>query len=317
MKQYNRLMLGSKSIHLEECIKNNFIGVDFGITQDLSNDLNGTWQDFKDVYVPMWMKNNPTKSKVPAGLACGAIWTVVKNLKKGDIILSPNGTGKYYIAEITGDYTYSPDNILQHRREVRWFETTIDRSSMSLNLKNSAGSILTTCDLTSYSEEIENLLKGESTTTHIIETTPQEIEEQVNFALEKHLEDFLIANWTSTELGKGYDILKDENGDIIGKQFPTDTGPIDILATSKDKKELLIVELKKGRASDSVVGQIQRYMGYIKEEYAEEGQTVRGIIITLEDDKRIKRALSVAPNISFCTYFMVFKLNHIFGPNIF
>jgi len=37
---------------------------------------------------------------------------------------------------------------------------------------------------------------------------------------------------------------------------------IDILAVSKDQKELLVVELKKGRASDVVVGQIQRYMGF-------------------------------------------------------
>ncbi|NBT48546.1 MAG: hypothetical protein EBT07_12155 [Actinobacteria bacterium] len=34
----------------------------------------------------------------------------------------------------------------------------------------------------------------------------------------------------------------------------------DVLAISKDKQEVLVVELKKGRASDSVVGQIQRYM---------------------------------------------------------
>ena len=40
----------------------------------------------------------------------------------------------------------------------------------------------------------------------------------------------------------------------------SDTGPIDILAISKDKKTLLVVELKKGRVSDNVVGQIQRYI---------------------------------------------------------
>ena len=59
---------------------------------------------------------------------------------------------------------------------------------------------------------------------------------------------------------------------------PTDTGPIDILAVGKDKQEVLVVELKKGRASDSVVGQIQRYMGYIAE-IAEEHQRVRGVIM--------------------------------------
>jgi restriction system protein len=80
------------------------------------------------------------------------------------------------------------------------------------------------------------------------------------------------------------------------------------LAISKDKKELLVVELKKGRVSDSVVGQIQRYMGYVKEELAEESQQVKGVIIALEDDVRIRRALAVANNIEFFRYQVTFKL---------
>lgn len=95
---------------------------------------------------------------------------------------------------------------------------------------------------------------------------------------------------------------------MVGKQYPSDTGPIDILAISKDKKELLVIELKKGRASDAVVGQIQRYMGYVLEELVEENQTVKGVIIAQEDDLRIKRALSVTNNISFYRYQVSFKL---------
>ena len=71
---------------------------------------------------------------------------------------------------------------------------------------------------------------------------------------------------------------------------------------------MLVVELKKGRASDNVVGQIQRYMGYVACELAEEGQTVKGIIIALDDDQRIRRALSVAPNIDFYKYQVSFQL---------
>ncbi len=88
----------------------------------------------------------------------------------------------------------------------------------------------------------------------------------------------------------------------MGQQFPSDTGPIDILAISKDKKTFLVVELKKGRVSDNVVGQIQRYMGYVKEDLAEENQDVKGIIIAADDDLRIKRALSVTSNIEFFKY---------------
>jgi restriction system protein len=94
----------------------------------------------------------------------------------------------------------------------------------------------------------------------------------------------------------------------VGQQYPTDTGPMDVLAISKDRKELLVVELKRGKASDSVVGQIQRYMGYVLEELAEENQTVRGAIIALDDDLRIRRALKVAPGIDFYRYEISFTL---------
>ena len=66
--------------------------------------------------------------------------------------------------------------------------------------------------------------------------------------------------------------------------------------------------MKKGRASDNVVGQIQRYMGYVKDELAEENQIVKGAIIALDDDLRIKRALSVTSNIDFYRYEISFKL---------
>lgn len=69
-----------------------------------------------------------------------------------------------------------------------------------------------------------------------------------------------------------------------------------------------MVELKKGRASDSVVGQVLRYMGFVQEELAEAGQVVQGVIIALEDDQRIKRALAMVPSIVFYRYQISFKL---------
>jgi restriction system protein len=83
---------------------------------------------------------------------------------------------------------------------------------------------------------------------------------------------------------------------------------MDILAISKDKKELLVVELKKGRASDVVVGQIQRYMGFAQHVLAEVDQTVTGVIIGLESDLRLQRALSVIQNVTFYRYEVNFKL---------
>lgn len=46
----------------------------------------------------------------------------------------------------------------------------------------------------------------------------------------------------------------------------------------------------------------------LKEELAEPGQEVKGVIIALEDDQRIKRALSVTNNIEFYKYKVNFQL---------
>jgi len=305
MRGYYRIMLGAKSVHAEDCFKGNFIGADFGIKQDLSNNLPDNWRDFNKKFIPVFLNNIPGKSKVTAGLACGALWTVSKGINTGDIVLCPNGSGSYYVGEVLDTYSYHPGQILPHRRTVKWHSNLVDRSSMSDQLKNSTGSIGTVSDVSKYAEEIEKLIAGNRPPTII--STDQTVEDPAIFALEKHLEEFLVQNWKQTELGKTYDIYE-EDGELVGQQYQSDTGPIDILAISKDKKEILVVELKKGRASDSVVGQIQRYMGYVKEELAESGQLVKGVIIALEDDLRIKRALAVTSNIDFYRYQVSFRL---------
>lgn len=305
MKRYLRIMLGPKSKHADECYRGNFIGADYGIHVDLSQDLTEDWREFNKKFIPVWMEQNPGKSKVSAGLACGALWTVAKGIKIGDIVLCPNGSGGYYVGEVMDNYAFHPEGVLPHRRTVNWMPTIIERSAMSPALKNSTGSIGTVSDISKYAEEVESLIGGNK--PPILVATDETIEDVATFALEKHLEDFLIQNWKATELGRQYDIYE-EDGELVGRQYPSDTGPLDILAISKDKKELLVVELKKGRVSDSVVGQIQRYMGYVLEELAEEGQKVRGVIIGLEDDLRIRRALAVANNIEFYRYEVNFKL---------
>jgi hypothetical protein len=127
------------------------------------------------------------------------------------------------------------------------------------------------------------------------------------FALEKHLEDFIISNWSLTEFGDTYDVYQ-EDGVMVGKQYRTDTGPLDILALSKDKNEFLVIELKKGRASDQALGQLQRYMGYVKEKLANNGQEVKGCIVALEDDQHLRYALLATTNIRFYQYQIDFRL---------
>ena len=298
-------MLGKGSIHADEAFKGNFIGAGWFKDLDLTNKLSDNWRDFNKEMIPIYLETNPGKSKVAAGLSCGFLHTISKGLQIGDIVLCPNGKGSYFVGEITTNYEYHKNGNLPHRRGVRWFTKTIERSQMNEALRNSTGSIGTVCNITRYTKDIEELISGDSPQTII--STDDTIEDPTVFALEKHLEHFLVKNWEKTELSKNYDIFE-EDGELVGQQYPSDTGPIDILAISKDKKELLVVELKKGRVSDVVVGQVQRYMGYVNDELAEPNQSVRGVIIALEEDLRLRRALSMTQNIDFYTYTINFNL---------
>ncbi len=306
MKSYYRIMLGRKSIYAEEAYKGNFIGVDFLPNIDLTGKLLDNWREFNQKFIPIYLENRPEKtSKIAAWLACGSLWVLSKGINKWDIVLCPNGAWAYYIWEVTGDYSYVPWQNLAHRRIVNRYPKPIERTDMSQLLQNSTWSIGTVSNITKYAEEIEKLIEGNRPARII--STDETIEDPTTFALEKHLEDFLVTNWKYTELGKGYDIFEEE-GELVGQQYPTDTGPIDILAISKDKKELLVVELKKWRVSDVVVGQVQRYMGYVKDELTEKWQIVKWVIVWLDDDVRVRRALSVTNNIDFYKYQVSFKL---------
>ncbi len=308
MKVYNRVMAGAKSVFAEQCFREGFIGVDYGFRIDFTNRLPENWRDFNKEFIPVFLEKLPEKSKIAAGLACGFTWTMCKGLKEGDIVITPDGSGRYRVGEIASSYFHAPGGNLPHRRKVKWFDEPFDRSDMSQALQRSTNATGTCCDITKYSEELELLIGGQAAPALI--ASDETVEDPSEFALEKHLEDFLVKNWKSTELGVDYDIYEEE-GELVGQQYPSDTGPIDILAIGKDKKTLLVVELKKGRASDVVVGQIQRYMGYVLEELAEADQTVKGVIIALDDNLKLRRALRVTQNIEFYRYQVSFKLNKV------
>jgi restriction system protein len=304
MKSYYRLMLGAGSAHAAECFAGNFIGADYGIAQDLSDELPDEFRAFNNKFIPVFLAAHPDKTKIGAGLACGSLWTVSKGMNDGDLVICPDGSGTYRVGEVTGAYAYVADGVLPHRRPVQWRNEVIARVDMSDELRKATGSMLAVANVTAYGDEVERFLGGPRP---VVVSTDPTVEDPIAFVMEKHLEDFLVENWKHTDLGKQFDIYQ-EDGEQVGQQYQTDTGPLDILAISTDKKTLLVVELKKGRASDVVVGQTLRYMGYVQEVLAEKGQTVQGAIVALEDDLRIRRALAVMPNISFYRYRIRFEL---------
>ena len=125
------------------------------------------------------------------------------------------------------------------------------------------------------------------------------------FYMEKQLEDFIISNWENTKFGAQYDLIH-EDGELISQQYTTDIGKIDILAMDKKSKNYVVIELKKNQTSDDTVGQLLRYMGWIKKNKKDEG--VKGIIVAGQFDNKLDHARSMIPNCEVFLYEVDFKL---------
>lgn len=264
MKKYNRVMLGRAGMYAKMCREDGYIGADFDINQDLSDSLYENWREFNKKFIPIWMNNVPGKSTTSAGLACGFLWTIVKGLKVGDVVLCPSGEGYYYVGVISGDYYYAPGTELPHRRNVDWLEITIDRKNMSEELRHSSGSIGTCCDITKYAAEIESLIGG---TTYV---KPGPSKGNDSLAVPKHFDERslhkLFCSYLRTRgiLAKTIYHEKSSNKvdsaqkwihpDIVGAQFEDfkNDATLALLKATEPKQSIHIYsyELKKKIESD-------------------------------------------------------------------
>ena len=133
------------------------------------------------------------------------------------------------------------------------------------------------------------------------------------FGLERHLHDFMFDNWGKLDLGKDWD-LHQEDGEIIGYEYNTkEIGKIDLLAHHKTDPRWLVIELKRQQTSDATVGQVLRYMGWVKKRLAVEDETVAGLIITQQADLKINYALMHTQNVRLLCYRVEFYLDGVPG----
>lgn len=129
------------------------------------------------------------------------------------------------------------------------------------------------------------------------------------FELEWQLRDFISHNIESLKLeGQPLRLYVDRQG-RDGVEYPTDVGPIDILALDSDDA-FVIFELKRGRVADRAIGQISRYMGWIKKNLAH-GKMVKGVIVAKSISSNLRHAIVAVPNVSLFEYEVAFSLNQI------
>ena len=126
----------------------------------------------------------------------------------------------------------------------------------------------------------------------------------ITASLESMLEDFIANNLSSLE--PGLQLFKDEDG-IPGRQYNTEVGLIDLLCVDRNNN-LVIIELKRGRECDKVVGQISRYIGWVKVHMANNSRDVRGVVVvhkpteTYPKDERLEYAVLANPKLQLKYY---------------
>jgi hypothetical protein len=142
------------------------------------------------------------------------------------------------------------------------------------------------------------------------ETREQQEElDATTFALEAQLRDFIIENLSHIPVnGNRLKFFTDQSG-RDGREYPTDVGPIDILA-QEESGDFVVFELKLERGPDRALGQLARYMGWVKLHLAGE-HAVKGVVVARSIDQRLRYAVCVFPNVSLLEYVVEFRLNDV------
>jgi hypothetical protein len=138
---------------------------------------------------------------------------------------------------------------------------------------------------------------------------PEQEVEELLFPLESHLRDFIAANISNIKLhGLTLHLYRDSSG-RDGIEYPTDVGPIDVLAVDSNGN-LVVFELKLSKGPDRAVGQALRYMGWVRMHLAA-SKNVSGVIVAHEIGEKLKYAVSVSPSITVFEYKLRFELNQV------
>ena len=130
----------------------------------------------------------------------------------------------------------------------------------------------------------------------------EEYEELPNFHYESDLQETI--QFQINELFPNYKIFGENCEE--GIKYKIEGKEIDILLEGLDGNSLLIVELKAGKASEKVFGQIAMYFGLVKKRFP--NKDIKGIIIAQEISEGLINAGFLSDKISFMSYSLQVKL---------
>lgn len=129
--------------------------------------------------------------------------------------------------------------------------------------------------------------------------------------LRQYIAGFPSLDQVLGEKWSGYKLYAEEDGRITGELYNTKiVGQIDLLYEN-DAGDLLVIELKKTEdTSDKAVGQIARYMGWVRENIGKD-KKVDGIVIARSASEELKYAVNAIKDALLLTFEVQFKFNSV------
>lgn len=219
------------------------------------------------------------------------------------------------LKDMLKDWKLRPGQVFTASRALEWFEqnypklkatsvrahlvqaSTNDKSRLHHASTNETDDLLFKVDSGQFRlyepgkdpAPIHELVQGDVAKEEALEA---EVEEDVHdpaggsseFLLEQDLQRYLAENLDCIEPGLR---LYEEDG-IRGTEFDAGGRRIDILALDR-QGAFVVIELKVSKGYDRVVGQLLRYMNWVRRELAGPGQRVRGLIVcrAMSEDLRL------------------------------
>ncbi len=219
-------------------------------------------------------KSEPNRSKV----------------KKDDYVLFREyGSGFWGICNVSDHWVDDKGAVAKHTVEAGWFpidkikkwKTTLPYEIIRPELSNQNHRLRIAQATTEDKYNIELALK-------IYHNLGYGDTDGNFFVLESGIEEAIKANLKQLGLTLASKDIQQQCSLGIG------VGRTDLICRDKNGA-YVVLELKAVRSSDNVVGQILRYMGFIRETWAEkEGKDVKGIILTPSYDEQLRLAAKEA-----------------------
>lgn len=282
-------------------LDNGYISIGWPNLGDVSKMKN------REELTTVFAKAYPGRKAASQAMFVGVLWRFYHVIKPGDwIIARRNVKTLKAVGRVIEQARHAPGTN-PAEKDSGFLKVEWEGSPRDINFQKKVFSPHSLCDIPKEKfDEIVNRSPESADTSSSIDMLSLS-EEKSEFVMEKYLEEFIVSNFDKIFKGR-WNICKDEDGKNIGQQYDTDIGRIDILAEEPESGSFVVIELKKGKSSDEVVGQILRYMGWVEEILCKPGQRVKGRIICQKSDEKLKYALKKANDVDVRYYEVLFKL---------